>query len=139
MKDVQPVASADKQEAVVMYKAKRRFRGLWVPVIVAAQVSLVYFTMAALNTQIAVAAAVSALGWCVYSLFLDDTAVKLFNTKEYFRVLLNEATLTIHEAESKGFILENISEEPGTPDGNTSLIKEKEASDAKENDVDGNK
>ena len=139
MKHVQPAKGATentKQEAIMRYTAKRRFRGMMIPFVVAGQVALVYATIAALSTQVAVIAALSALGWCVYSLFLDDVAVRMFNTKEYFRVLLNEATLQIQRAESEGFLLENISPDGGTSKVDMSL---KEASDAEEGDVDGNK
>ncbi len=115
-------SDADKTEAVRMYHARRRFRGVMMSAVVAGQVSLVWLAATSVfSTTMAVITACSALGWCVYSLFLDDTAVKMFNTKEYFRVLLNAATLQLERAEFEGFILQKNSQDEGTPSDDSDL------------------
>ncbi len=101
-----------EKKAMVIHPAKRRFRGIMLPAVVATQVAAVIYTaFMAVAPMAAIMISISALCWCVYAVMLDDTAVKVYNTKEYLRVMLNESTLMLHHAEKQGFILGKNSDE----------------------------
>ena len=115
MNDKPDKRTAEQQRATKMYSARRRFKGLTLPAVVAVQVSAVLYTAFMVVAPLpAIIIASSALGWCVFALMLDDASVKIFNTKEYYRVLLNECTIQLEAAEKQGFSVGNISKDEGT-------------------------
>ncbi len=124
-----------EKAALVIHPAKRRFKGLMMPAVVATQCAAVIYTaFMAVAPMAAIIIAVSALCWCLLAVMLDDTAVKIYNTKEYLRVMLNEATIMLHAAEKEGFLPGNISSDEGTKDPDVCLNKERSNS---EEDTDG--
>lgn len=125
-----------KGKRVFTFVARPRFHGIWTPIVLAIMCVAAFGHMFIPFTPLMhTIVGASVMLWVWLTMLLDKTACRLFNTKEHFRLLLNEASDQLELAVKQGFIMENNLEEEGTSQGDTSLKEDS----SEEGDVDGNK